>query len=93
MELHEEKERRKFARAGTIAAATYNVNRDSKKRAQPFTCQDIFPHLADGEENQEATAEAIDLFFTGLVAQYQKQHGTEGQPLVRKKVSAADFIH
>ncbi|MDR5801204.1 hypothetical protein [Caballeronia sp. LZ001] len=32
-------------RAGVIAAATYNVNRDSKKRPTPFGPSDVIPWI------------------------------------------------
>lgn len=38
-------------RAGVIAAAIYNVNRDSKKNPKPFGPKDVLPWMAAPEES------------------------------------------
>lgn len=42
----EEQQRREEWRLGHIAALYLEVNRDTKRRPEPYTASDVFPHLA-----------------------------------------------
>ena len=74
MDRHTEKEAREYIRAGTIAAAIYNVNRDSKKHPQAITAADIFPGIVGPakEHEREASSAELDMFFRGVAAQFHK---------------------
>lgn len=45
-------EKRDDFRIGTLAALTANVNRDPKKRPQPFKPEDFFGSLQDGSKKR-----------------------------------------
>ena len=45
-------------RAGTVAAMIANVNRDSRKRSEPFVPGDFFPEIAEKVTEAEAPAPA-----------------------------------
>lgn len=52
VERHREHERRADRRAGEVAALMANINRDTKKRREPFTWLDIFPEYKEPEKPQ-----------------------------------------
>lgn len=47
--------------AGTIAAAVYNVNRDTKKHPKAFTADDIFPQAPKAQTETEVKAVFLNL--------------------------------
>lgn len=59
-------------RAGEIAAAIYNVNRDPKKRSQPFRYTDIFPSTKQDAEPRAASDAEVDTFFVVLAGSRRK---------------------
>lgn len=50
---------REDQRAGTVAAVIANVNRDEKRRAEPFGVEDFFPPLREPETAEEAQERRI----------------------------------
>lgn len=58
MDRWHEREQRALVRAGTIAAAIYNVNRDPKKHPKGFTARDIFD-LPAPPRGRRTTADLI----------------------------------
>lgn len=57
--------------AGTVAAAVYNVNRDTKKRPEPLSYADIFP------EPQKRQSEAqVKAVFLNLAAGWKARSGS-----------------
>jgi len=85
-----EQEKRRYERAGTVAAMTLNVWRDSKRRPQPFTAGDIFPWIADKREPVDDSA-AVDLYFTGMAAAFRKEH-PDAPAAGRRKVSKSEMV-
>jgi hypothetical protein len=47
-------------RAGVVAAAIYNVNRDVKKRADPFVPADVIPWMGGLSKNAEPEPILLD---------------------------------
>lgn len=47
-----EKEKKENIRAGTIAAAIYEIKRDRKKRNKPYTWKDFFPDIETESKTQ-----------------------------------------
>lgn len=73
MERHREKEHRKFVRAGVVAAAVYNVNRDPRRQPRAFTSADIFPFLDDrGAAERDVSEAELDFFFQGVAIAHQR---------------------
>lgn len=50
---------REDQRAGTVAAVIANVNRDTKRRPEPFGIDDFFPPLREPESPEEAQERRI----------------------------------
>lgn len=73
-ERWEEKQKFRFIRAGTIAAAIYEVNRDHRKRSVPFSYLDIFPFLKP-EQSAEDEEAALEAMFSRLGI--QKSNGKD----------------
>lgn len=48
-------------RIGVLAALTANVNRDTKRRPEPFTPTDFFPRHPDDAEGAQAEQQQPDL--------------------------------
>lgn len=46
------RDRREDRRAGTVAAAVYNVHRDRKRHPDPLTWEDLFPEHSRPKESQ-----------------------------------------
>lgn len=47
-------------RAGVLAALIANVNRDSKRKPEPFTIEDFFPSEPPREETPEEATERLE---------------------------------
>lgn len=56
-ELREAESERLARMAGEIAAATYNVNRDTEKNPNGFGWRDIFPEYREEESEEQTGAE------------------------------------
>lgn len=52
---------REDQRAGMVAALIANVNRDEKKRSEPYDVEDFFPRYETLMETVEAAQEPVDL--------------------------------
>jgi len=59
-------------RAGEIAAAIYNVNRDPKRHAAPFRYTDIFPSTKQDAAPAAASDAQVDTFFVALAGSRRK---------------------
>jgi hypothetical protein len=85
-----DREKRKYERAGEIAATTMNVNRNAERRPTPFTAADVFPWIEDKKDEGDNSA-ALDLYFTGLAAEFRKAN--PGTPAPQKrKVSRSEMV-
>lgn len=75
---------REDQRAGMIAALIANVNRDTKKRSEPYDVEDFFPRYVSSTA-QEATA-PVDLetkiksWAAAMNATQEKQKSSELRP-------------
>ena len=64
----EVKEHNKYYRAAMIVSAIYNVNRDSSKRKEPYTPEDILGGSKQtSEEKMVEKAKVLTEFFGGEV--------------------------
>lgn len=69
MEQWREKEYRGYIKAGIVAATIANVNRDPKKRPQPFTPEDFAPKKPAVYLSIEESEEALAAFTRALGGQ------------------------
>jgi hypothetical protein len=63
------KEHNKYYRAAMIVSAIYNVNRDTTKRKEPYTPEDILGESKQGSEEEKLVekAKVLTEFFGGEV--------------------------
>ena len=61
------KEHNKYYRAAMIVAAIYNVNRDTSKRKEPYTPEDILGKSKNSEDKLIEKAKVLTEFFGGEV--------------------------
>ena len=70
---YQEREKRADHRAGTVAAALWELHRDSEKRQEPFTSNDFFPGSTEPQKEPAPTEEQIEREIASMKAAWSNE--------------------